>query len=205
MQIKAIILDIGGVLWLPPKTPLSEKWAVRCNVDAKTFDKIVYASELGKQALVGTITSEQMWTKIGNRLKFSVNDLRELEQDYWQGHWNVSLLDYLKILKPNYKLGIISDAESNARDMVRHWINEAMFDAMVFSAEEKVCKPNPRIFQSALQKLGVQANDALFIDDRAGNVEGAKQLGIHSILYENFFQLSEALNNYIPSSMIVTE
>jgi HAD superfamily hydrolase (TIGR01509 family) len=122
--------------------------------------------------------------------------LNRLEQDYWKGNWNTPLLDYLKTLKPYYKLGIISDAESNARAMVKEWVNEEFFDVIVFSAEEKVCKPHPQIFNIALEKLGVRASSTLFVDDKPKNIEGAKQLGVHAVLYKDLTHLLNILNTY---------
>jgi len=157
LQIEAIILDIGGVIWLPNGIPLSEKWATRCRLSTEAFDRIVYASEWGEQALVGAVTRKQMWDNIGITLNLSGSDLRELEQDYWEGTWDTTLLDYFRTLKPHYKLGIISDAEPGAREMVKEWVNEELFDVIVFSSEEGVRKPNPRIFHNALERLSIGA------------------------------------------------
>ena len=176
MTIEAIIFDIGGVIWLPPEAPLSEKWAARCGLGATTFDRLVFASEWGELALSGAITSEQMWANIGESLKLSPSNLHELEQDYWEGRWNTTLLDYVQTLKPDHRLGIISNAEPGAREAVSEWVNEDLFEVIVFSAEERVCKPDPRIFRSTLRRLGVEASATIFVDDSIRNVEGAKQL-----------------------------
>jgi putative hydrolase of the HAD superfamily len=197
LKIEAIILDIGGVIWLPNGPPLSEKWATRCGLNSEAFDRIVYGSEWLKQALVGDITSEQMWDNIGTVLNLSEIDVRELERDYWKGTWNIELLDYLRTFKPYHKLGIVSDAESSAREMAKEWVNEELFDVIIYSAEEGVCKPDPQIFRSALKKLGVGSGSALFVDDKATNVEGARQLGIHAIQYKNFSHLINTFKNYV--------
>jgi putative hydrolase of the HAD superfamily len=199
MQIEAIIFDIGGVIWLPPEAPLSAKWAARCGLDAEAFDNIVYGSQWGEQALIGAVTREEIWANIGQSLALSGDDLQELEQDYWHGIWDTELLDYVRTLKPKYKLGIISDAYTDARKMVREWVNEELFDVIVFSAEEGIHKPDPRIYQRALQRLDVAAETAVFIDDRAHNVAGAKQLGMHAFQYQGLAHLKNTLNNYLGS------
>lgn len=197
MQISALVLDIGGVLWLPPDEPLSKKWATLCGLTTTSFDQLVYGSQWSRQALNGTITSGEMWANVGKVLNVSEQDLQELEQDYWKGHWNAPLLEHLKTLKPYCKLGILSDAESNARDIVKPWVNENLFDVLVFSAEEKVCKPDPKIFNVVLQRLGAKANSTLFIDDKLQNVEGARHLGMQAILYEDLPQVLASLNHYV--------
>ena len=199
IQIKAVLFDIGGVLWHPKPPPLREKWAARCGLSVEAFDQIVYESEWGSQALVGSISAEQMWENIGKQLGLSYAETCVLEKEYWTGTWDTALLDYCRTQKPKYKMGIISDAESNAREMVSAWVNETLFDTMVFSAELGVCKPNPPIFHHALEQLGVGASEAVFIDDRVSNIDGAKSLGIHTIHYQSRGQVLIALNQYIPS------
>lgn len=197
MNIEAIILDIGGVIWLPNDSPISDKWASRCGLDVATFDSIVYGSEWGEQALIGAITRKAIWVNIGDKLNLSGDDLLELEADYWDGKWDTILLDYCRTLKPQYRLGIISDAYEGAREAVHEWVNEYLFEVIVFSAEEKNRKPDPRIYQRALARLNIEASKALFVDDRVKNVEGAKQVGMHALQYTGFSKFLTDLEEYI--------
>lgn len=56
------------------------------------------------------------------------------------------------------------------------------FDEVVFSAEHGVRKPDPAIFRLALAKLGVPAEQCLFLDDSEGNLVAAHELGITPLL-----------------------
>lgn len=197
IQIKAILIDIGGVLWHEKETPLSANWAGRCGLSPKEFDEIVYNSEWGAQALLGNITGEKMWETIGDQLGLSLSERSQCEEEYWAGIWDTGFLDYCRELKSEYKLGILSDAESTARKKVKPWVSEALFDAIVFSSEVGVCKPDPKIFQRALEQLGVEASETLFLDDRERNVHGAKALGIHAIHYKNRSQAIAAIHEYL--------
>ena len=89
IQVRAILVDIGGVLWHPPETPLSAHWASRCGLSPGEFDEIVYSSEWGTQALLGNITGEEMWEKIGNELGLSAVETRQCEDEYWDGIWDI--------------------------------------------------------------------------------------------------------------------
>lgn len=51
------------------------------------------------------------------------------------------------------------------------------FKGIVVSGEERVAKPDPRIWQIVLDRFGLSAPDVLFIDDSPRNVEAAAQLG----------------------------
>lgn len=58
-----------------------------------------------------------------------------------------------------------------------------LFDTIVDSSEVGMRKPNPRIYQHALEALGgVAPERAVFLDDYEGNVAAAARLGIHGIL-----------------------
>jgi putative hydrolase of the HAD superfamily len=61
---------------------------------------------------------------------------------------------------------------------------EARFDAVVISCEVGLAKPDPRIFELCLDRLGLSAGEALFVDDRADNVEGAARVGLATLHFE---------------------
>ena len=52
---------------------------------------------------------------------------------------------------------------------------------MVISAEVGIMKPDPRIFQYALEQLDVAPAEAVFVDDVIENVEAARAFGMHAI------------------------
>jgi 2-haloacid dehalogenase len=55
------------------------------------------------------------------------------------------------------------------------------FDGIVLSGEERVIKPDPRIYRALLDRYGVAAADAVFIDDSKKNADAATALGIHGL------------------------
>ena len=57
------------------------------------------------------------------------------------------------------------------------------FRDIVVSGEEKMMKPDPAIYFLALDRFGLKAQDALFIDDRIINVEGAEAVGMKAHLF----------------------
>jgi 2-haloacid dehalogenase len=57
------------------------------------------------------------------------------------------------------------------------------FRDIVVSGEEKLLKPDPAIYYRALDRFGLRPADALFIDDRQINVEGALAVGMHAHLF----------------------
>ena len=57
------------------------------------------------------------------------------------------------------------------------------FRDIVVSGEEKLLKPDPAIYYRALDRFGLKPAEALFIDDRAINVEGARAVGMAAHLF----------------------
>jgi putative hydrolase of the HAD superfamily len=58
-----------------------------------------------------------------------------------------------------------------------------LFDATVISAEVGLRKPDPGIYAIALERLGVQAADVVFVDDMQPNIEAAAELGMATVLH----------------------
>ena len=67
------------------------------------------------------------------------------------------------------------------------------FRTVVVSGEVKVCKPDPRIYEILLDKIGRPAHECVFIDDSHANYEQAVQLGFQSIHFQSPEQLRAAL------------
>lgn len=69
----------------------------------------------------------------------------------------------------------------------------ADIDYCFYSCEMGLRKPEPGIYEKALQALSCRAENAVFIDDRQGNVEAASSMGISSILFCGCEDLREQL------------
>jgi 2-haloacid dehalogenase len=67
------------------------------------------------------------------------------------------------------------------------------FQSIVVSGEEKLLKPDPAIYYLALDRFGLKPQEALFIDDRAINVEGAEAVGMHAHLFTSAATLRRRL------------
>jgi 2-haloacid dehalogenase len=67
------------------------------------------------------------------------------------------------------------------------------FEGIVVSGEEKLIKPDPRIYQRLLDRYGVDPATALYIDDSARNVAAAEALGMHGWWFRDAAGLRERL------------
>ena len=79
------------------------------------------------------------------------------------------------------KIAVISNCDENTRDLLVELGVAALADALILSNEVGVAKPAAQIYQIALDKLGVNAEAALFADDNATYCAGAAALGIRAV------------------------
>ena|ERR1700688_286421 len=74
-----------------------------------------------------------------------------------------------------------------------------LFRGIVISGEIKLVKPQPEIFEYLLGRYALSAADTVFIDDYPVNVEAARTLGLHTVLFTDARQCEEALRPLLPS------
>src|SRR5882724_6533784 len=67
------------------------------------------------------------------------------------------------------------------------------FDHLTFSAEVSLIKPDAAIYEHSLRGVGMAASEALFIDDKEPNVQGARAVGIRAIRFQSIEQLRSEL------------
>jgi putative hydrolase of the HAD superfamily len=97
----------------------------------------------------------------------------------------------LEKLHGEYKLGIVSNfaiPECVDKLLEKHGLDK-FFDVVVVSGAVNKRKPSPEIFQKALKKLGVSAENTVFVGDTVdADVIGAKAVGMKSIFIERRVQ-----------------
>jgi len=75
-----------------------------------------------------------------------------------------------------------------------------LVDELVISAEVGCAKPDPRIFEIALDRVGARPGDALFIDDTPGHVAAAQALGIAGHVHTDSASTIEAIQDFLAKS-----
>ncbi|MGB5047955.1 MAG: HAD family phosphatase, partial [Caldilineaceae bacterium] len=148
-------------------------------------DETVFNSAMGQAAQRGEVTSSDLWAWVRADFGLDKQGLGHFRHEFWGGdRVNEELVALIRSLRPRYQTAIIS----NFMDDLRRSLHEEYpiadaFDLIVISAEEKVMKPDPLIFQRAIERLGRKAEECVFVDDFAHNVEGARAVGMHAIHY----------------------
>jgi len=68
-----------------------------------------------------------------------------------------------------------------------------LFDDIIVTGEERVAKPDPKIFEILQERIGHSLYDCIFIDDNKGNIEAAAKAGLDAILFTDTGHLREDL------------
>ena len=96
-----------------------------------------------------------------------------------------SVPSLLRTLRKKYSLGVVSNlAYSPAvRKTLERFGVANYFDAIIVSADVGWRKPSPKIFKKALKTMGISASETVYVGDELDHdVEGAKKVGMHTIL-----------------------
>jgi HAD superfamily hydrolase (TIGR01549 family) len=105
---------------------------------------------------------------------------------------SVALLD--RLAARGAPLGLLTNMPADQQDACfRHCTRLHLFQAIVVSGVEKIAKPDPRIYALALERLGVRAEETLFVDDSPRNVKGAARAGLAAHRFTTPEALGEAL------------
>jgi HAD superfamily hydrolase (TIGR01509 family) len=68
-----------------------------------------------------------------------------------------------------------------------------VFPVIIYSHRERVLKPERRAFELVLKKLGVAPEEAIMVDDCQENLDAAKAIGMHAVLYRTLDNLQKQL------------
>jgi len=187
MSIRAIYFDIGGVLMRTEDRKPRQRLAKRLGMTAEQLEALVFGGESGTRAQLGHITEAEHWAYVCRQVGWSLEQAPDFREQFFGGdRLDRGLLDYVRSLRPAYKTGVISNALSGVRALIEGpWQMADAFDTLVISAEEGVMKPDPQIFQFALKRLKVPAEQAVFVDDYQHNIDGAHLVGMHGILFRS--------------------
>jgi putative hydrolase of the HAD superfamily len=93
------------------------------------------------------------------------------------------MYELLQALPPELRVGMLSNNFPVVSDYLRAEGSFERFDAVVFSNEVGAIKPEPRIFEIALERMELPASEILFVDDSPANLKAAATLGFQTHLF----------------------
>lgn len=182
----ALILDYGEVLSHPMRPGAMSLMASQLGAPDTEFPHVYWRHR--REYDLG-MPVRDYWTLVTQDLGVALDDgllnaLIAIDVDSWTDYRDEMWTLAATFRKGGGKLGMLSNGvrEIVARIRTDHHL-PSLFDAVVISYEEQLAKPEPEIYRVALDRLGVPAFDALFVDDRAENIDVARELGLRTLLF----------------------
>lgn len=175
-MIKAIIFDCFGVL------VGKGFWHTYTMAGGNVQQDMQFIDDMLVRSNAGEIDSAMFNQIFADRLGMSVRDWCEIHDR--DERPNTDVFEYIRSeLKPRFKIGFLSNVGHGVIERKIPAELRALFDVDIRSADVGLQKPDPRIYQLALDRLSVTAGEAVFTDDHEEYLSGAASLGIHTILY----------------------
>ncbi len=184
-MINTIIFDIGNVL-----VPFNWQEVFAALFDEKTASAIgaatVEQTELWREFDKGSMPD----TEILDSFCANAPEYREeITRGIWEIYYRMKpysyAYDWLKALKyRGYKIYLLSNFGKTAFEIAKNEFTFMEFcDGGVISYQVERLKPDPLIYNILCQKFQINPTYAVFIDDSAANVEGARDFGLNGVVF----------------------
>lgn len=153
---------------------------------------------LSDQLNLGEISWQDYQTAVAKETGGRIDDVHA---KFIAEHLNPRLLDYIKGLKNRFKTAILSNSNKEFfGSLTSRTALDEYFDEIILSADLGIIKPDPRIYEYALEKLQVRPQETIFVDDLAKYTQAAGQLGVKTIVYSDFGRFKIELERILQSA-----
>lgn len=190
-MVRALIFDLGGVLigW-DPRLLYRNMFDDDASIDRFFHEIDFHAWNLEQDR---GRTFEEGVAELSARFPHYAEYIRAYDERYPEtvtGALEPTVQVLSKLRQAGYPLYALSNWSAEKFEYVRaHYEFLNWFETIVVSAHVKLVKPDPRIFELLLQRVGRSAKECVFIDDNEANVRVANELGFHGIRFESAEQL----------------
>ena len=201
---RAVLFDFGGVFFKTTDYTPRHKWDERLGLPHGSVEATVHGSASWNQAQRGEIEVNVYWRDVAQQLGLPLEVVTEqLATDFYSGDkLDAQLVATANNLRERgHTVALLSN---DCADLLRPRLEQLgitdLFDPLVISSELGVMKPNADAYQRTLEQLGRPAEEVIFIDDRAENIEGAEAVGLHGVLYHDGLDLMPILETLLTVS-----
>jgi putative hydrolase of the HAD superfamily len=184
--IRAVIFDFGGVICFPPSEAQWQEAASFCGADPVALEAAFWRD---RDSYDAGEDPRAYWNEIGGRLGrafdgATIDGMIQREIAFWS-RFDDRVLAWIGDLRAaGFHTGILSNLPRPLGETLKSlpgFLDH--FDEVTFSYELGVVKPHAAIYQSAVGGLGIEPCEALFLDDRPANVEGARATGLEAEIF----------------------
>jgi putative hydrolase of the HAD superfamily len=197
LSIRAVIFDYGMVLTGPPVKAAHDSMVRVTGLNFDDFEKFYWADRHAYDE--GKLSGVTFWQKFRADTGLpltpeQLDELNRLDAQMWTTSDPAMLAWHEQLKARKILTAILSNMGDSVLENIERefaWIHG--FDVQVWSYQLGVAKPAPEIYQHALEKLGTQPQETLFLDDKQVNIDAARELGIEGLLFTDVDQLRRDL------------
>jgi len=205
-KIKNIIFDLGKVLTEINFENTTKAFSTLGNFNASKFISYQNQSAIFDDVETGKLSAEQFRAEIRKLFKIFDTDI-EIDRA-WNamiGKTTIETLELVHSLRPKYKTFILSNTNQIHIDCVAKQLQKDYginslndyFDKVYFSHKIGSRKPEKEAYLYVLNQNKLIPEETIFIDDKQENLDGAKVVGIQTILKTEDVSLLDILENYL--------
>lgn len=196
-MIKTIIFDNNGVLSTSCETGALDRLIDYLGVDREDFLSVW--DQEARDVDEGKITTEKFLKNVFEKLK-SDKDVDQCKKYYWDSYEpHDDVRNFAKKLKKNFEIVFLTNFGDGFSEFNKRWKMEEIFDKdkIFVSADLGMIKPNEDIYLYVLGKINKRPEEVIFIDDKQENIDTAKKLGMHGILFKSLKQVEKDLESIL--------
>lgn len=197
-RITTIFFDWGGVIADDPGDEFLSLLLRNIGASEEQVQEI-YDTYM-KRFMKGLISETEYWEALRLNYGFSIHDTISDEFKKWNGL--VKNDDILALAIQAKAIGLQTAILSNVIEPTYNVLVKAgyynYFDDVIASCKVGFAKPQPEIYQLALDRLHTTARQSVFIDDKQNNLDPAYKMGFKTILAQNPAQIIQDITQYLP-------
>ena len=182
-MIKAIVFDLGGVLFAEGKSVAVERLQRQRGYDPGEVRKIL-TSPQSIDLRKGLTPDDEFWAWAQAQLPEGY-DAQEIKAAWYHGYeLDQEILHLIERLRGRYKIVAFS---GNIRSRVE-FLEEShrfrrLLDVEVYSFDHRLTKPDKRFVEIMIEKAGCRPEEIVYIEDNDRYAEPARELGVKVVLY----------------------
>ena len=192
-KLEAILWDFGGVFTTSPfeNFNLLEERLGAPSDFIRTLNSVNPTTNAWAQFESNQVSLEEFDELFAKESKLAGHEIRGKEViSMLSGDLRPKMVELLELCKEQYKVACITNNVKAGRgpgmssdDDKASKVSKVMelFDDVIESSVEGIRKPNPEIYKLACQRISVEPEKCLFIDDLGINLKPAKELGMKTI------------------------
>lgn len=198
-MIKTFIFDLGKVIVSYDHDRGLQILEEHCGISVNDLRPKIYASVELNLYQTGRISSMEFYEHLKNILGFKF-DFEEFAR-IWNHTFTLTPLieeSFIESLAGKFRLLILSDTNELHFNFIREKFPILrFFDDFVLSYEAGFLKPSKEIFRIAVERANCPAEECVFTDDIAANVEAARKIGINAVQFISSEQFQNCVNKMI--------